>query len=169
MMEGLINILDTYGYVTTIIVFIAIIVGFVNWFMGISPALWRLGKGLACRKIAILAENDAYVSLKDLLLDSNLFRKENIVQVTNSDIQKAEKFTLLLAHWKSISAHLKDILAIKKDSTALLIYAPQGEGFIDKDAINTINEHRNVIIVNFRGRLLNDIVTSLITTGYNKK
>jgi len=169
MIENIVTILNTYGYVTSIIVLIAVVVGIVNWFMGISPALWRLGKGLACRKIAILAKEDAYTSLRDLLLDSNLFRKSNIIKITNSDIQKAGQYSLLLAHWGSISEHLKSILSVKKDTTALIIYAPQAEGFIDKDAVSIINEHRNVIIVNFRGRLLNDIVTSLITTGYSRK
>jgi hypothetical protein len=61
---------------------------------------------------------------------------------------------------------LNAILSAKKDGTALLIYAPQEEGFIPKEDIAKINQHRNVIVVNFRGRLLNDIVTSLITTSY---
>jgi hypothetical protein len=59
-------------------------------------------------------------------------------------------------------------LSEKKDGTALLIYAPQEEGFISKEDIAKINQHRNAIVVNFRGRLLNDIMISLITTSYEK-
>jgi hypothetical protein len=32
-----------------------------------------------------------------------------------------------------------------------------------------INEARNATIVNFRGRLLNDVLVSLLTTGYQAK
>ena len=133
---------------------------------GISPALWRLGKGLACRKIAVFAEANNFNSLKNLLIDSNLFKEKNIIQIATNELKKAEKYSLFLAHWKSIASHLDSILSVKKDGTALLIYAPQEEGFISKEAIAKINEHRNVLVVNFRGRLLNDIVLSLITTSY---
>jgi len=49
----------------------------------------------------------------------------------------------------------------------ILIFS-QEEGLIPREDLGKINQHRNVIIVNFRGRLLNDIVTSLITTSYGK-
>lgn len=164
-MDAVMKFLNAYGYIATILVFLTFIIGIINWFRGILPAIWRLGKGLACRKIGILAENDVFTSLRDLLLDSKLFKESNINQITNYDIQKAAQFNLLLAHWKSIEKHLNIILDKKHDHTALVIYAPQEEGFIDRDCVNSINQHRNVIIVNFRGRLLNDIVTCLITSA----
>lgn len=167
-METVIKILDVVGYGTTVIVVIAFSVGIYKWITGISPALWRLGKGLASRKIAIVAENDSFSSLKNLLIDSNLFKERNIIQITGSELKKAANYTLLLAHWKSISSRLETILSDKRDETALLIYAPQEEGLIPKEDLGKINQHRNVIVVNFRGRLLNDIVASLITTSYEK-
>lgn len=167
-MEYFIKILDVIGYGTTLIVVIALFVGIYKWITGISPALWRLGKGLASRKIAIFAESDGFTSLKNLLIDSNLFKERNIIQITGRELKKAANYTLLLAHWKSISSCLDAILSDKRDETALLIYAPQEEGLILKEDLVKINQHRNVIVVNFRGRLLNDIVTSLITTSYKK-
>jgi len=59
---------------------------------------------------------------------------------------------------------------MKKDSTPLIVYAPQNEGRIEpQEVIDEINQHRNSVIVNFRGRLLNDILTSMITTSYEKR
>lgn len=165
-MKNFLAILDVIGYGTTIIVVVAFLVGIYKWLAGISPALWRLGKGLAGRKIAVFAEANNFNSLKNLLIDSNLFKEKNIIQIATNELKKAEKYSLFLAHWKSIASHLDSILSVKKDGTALLIYAPQEEGFISKEAIAKINEHRNVLVVNFRGRLLNDIVLSLITTSY---
>lgn len=165
-METFLYVLDFIGYGTTIIVVIAFLIGIYQWIAGISPALWRLGRGLAGREIAVFAEGNDFTSLKSLLTDSKLFNERNIIHITKNELQKAEKYTLFLAHWKSISSHLDTILDQKKDGTALLIYAPQEEGFIQKEDIAKINQHRNVILVNFRGRLLNDIVTSLITTSY---
>ena len=167
-MEIFLRILDVIGYVTTVIVVVAFVVGIYKWIAGISPVLWRLGKGLAGRRIAIFAEGDNFSSIRNLLLDSKLFSEKNVVQITKHELRKAERYSLFLAHWKSISSQLDAILSAKKDGTALLIYAPQEEGFIPKEDIAKINQHRNVIVVNFRGRLLNDIVTSLITTSYEK-
>ena len=167
-MVNVFKILDFLGYGSTIIVIIAVIVSIYRWCSGISPALFRLGKGLASRRIAVFAENDNFNSLKNLLVDSKLFKEKNVTQVTRSELKKAEDFSLFLAHWKSNSSHLDAILSEKKDGTALLIYAPQEEGFIPQNEVAKINQHRNVIVVNFRGRLLNDIMISLITTSYEK-
>jgi hypothetical protein len=73
---------------------------------------------------------------------------------------------LQLGHWKPFENEIKNILNLKRDNAALIVYAPQSEGFIDKESLEKINLERNAIIVNFRGRLLNDILTSMITTTY---
>ena len=63
---------------------------------------------------------------------------------------------------------LDDILQKKKDNTPLIIYAPQDKGKIAPEDLKKINQHRNVVVVNFRGRLINDILVSLMTTGFKK-
>lgn len=135
---------------------------------GVFPVWYRLGIGLSKRKIAIFAEQE-FENLKNMLVDSNIFDVKNIIKIDKHSIKKAESITLLLVHWKCFEAEIDDILKIKKDSDALIIYAPQNEGFIDKNILERINLERNSIIVNFRGRLLNDILTSMITTSYEKK
>lgn len=135
---------------------------------GIIPVWIRLGRGLSKRKIAVFAEEE-FDSLKSMLVDSGIFLESNVVKIDRNSIKKAEDLTLFLVHWKSFEPELENILKMKKDSAALVIYAPQSEGFIDKTALEELNQHRNTIIVNFRGRLLNDILVSMITTGYKMK
>ena len=132
---------------------------------GVLPVWYRLGIGLSKRQIAIFAK-DEYESLNSMLTDSKIFSKT--LQINKNDIRKAEKETIFLVHWKEFQDKLDDIMAIKKDSTPLIVYAPTQEGRIDDENMNKINSHRNSIVVNFRGRLLNDILTSLITTSYDK-
>lgn len=134
---------------------------------GVLPVWYRLGIGLSERKIAVFASTD-YASLQNMLVDSKMFKQSNILQISPTDLKKAEKQSLFLVHWKDFQSKLDEILSIKKDSTALIVYAPQSEGRIDQALVDKINEHRNSIIVNFRGRLLNDILISLITTSYEK-
>lgn len=134
---------------------------------GLLPVWFRLGMGLAKRRIAILAE-DQSSALKDVLVDSHLFKAKNIILVGKDSLKKAESATILLVHWKPFASQIDQILHIKKDSDALIIYAPQKEGFINDEDLAKLTAHRHTIIVNFRGRLLNDIYTSMITTSYEK-
>jgi len=48
-------------------------------------------------------------------------------------------------------------------------HAPKIEGDIDKDMLYKINQERSSTVVNFRGRLLSDILISMITTSYKTK
>lgn len=135
---------------------------------GIFPVWYRLGLGLSKRKIAIFASTE-FESLKSMLVDSKIFEGKNVIQINKNDLNKAEKETIFLVHWKDYQEKIDDILALKKDSTALVVYAPQSEGRIEpQEKMDKINSHRNTVVVNFRGRLLNDILTSLITTSYDR-
>lgn len=136
------------------------------WIKGILPVLWRLGIGLSKREIAIFSDNE-FDGLKSLLVDSKIFRHKNIVRIDKGSIRKAENLSLLLVDWKSFEGNIDEILQIKKDSAALIIYAPPQA--VKPDDVTKINLHRNSIIVNMRGRLLNDILTSMMTTGFEEK
>lgn len=156
-------VLSIIGSFITLFVVIQFIYTLVIYFKGILTVSLRIGSRLAKRKIAIFSVNE-FNSLESLLVDSKLYKKKNIMRINTSDIGRAEKADLFLVHWKDFKDHIDAILNKKKDQIGLIIYAPQDEGFIDKDTISTLNKHRNVIIVNFRGRLLNDIFTTLIVT-----
>ncbi|MBA7551744.1 hypothetical protein ES705_44292 [subsurface metagenome] len=165
------NFFEFYGFVSTFILTIILIVGIVLWFKGILPVLFRLGHGLAKGKIAIFAKGDNLNSLKSLLLDSELFSEKNLVEIrSNNDFGKSEKSTLFLIFWYDWGErNIDEILNKKTDKTALVVYAPRDKGVISKKYFEIINKERNVSIANLRGRLLNDIVSSLITTSYENK
>jgi hypothetical protein len=156
------------GGLTSLLMLAAMIYTIYLILRGVIPVWIRLGKGLSKRKIAVFA-NGEFDSLKSMLVDSGIFKESNVVKIDKNSLEKAEDMTLFLVHWKSFESEIENILELKKDYAALVIYAPQIEGLIDKAALEKINQKRNAIIVNFRGRLLNDILTSMITTGYETK
>lgn len=169
-MEDLIAALDIIGHISTIIVVIIFFWGLWAWYRGILPALVRLGKGLAKRKIAIFAKGDNLTSMKNLLLDTNLFNKKNIMDIaTATDFGRAERASVFLVFWHDWDDDIEQLLSKKKDGTALIVYAPRVLGDISQDKFNKISELRNTTVTNFRGRLLNDIVISLITTSYDQE
>ncbi|MNE89101.1 hypothetical protein D3C80_1864830 [compost metagenome] len=75
---------------------------------------------------------------------------------------------MMLVNYNEFDSKIEDILRFKKDSDALIVYVSNGVR-VPQNIMDSINNHRNSIVVTFRGRLLNDIVTSLITTAYEKK
>jgi hypothetical protein len=173
MGQAIYNIFDHPFFIIVggLFTLVAVVLFIYNIFLvikGIFPIWYRLGLALSKRKIAIFADEE-FDDLKNLLIDSKIFQKNNIRKISRGSIKKAQEFTLLLVHWKSYKDQLDEILTIKKDSAALIIYAPLDEGKLNDDIIGNINTHRNSIIVNMRGRLLNDILISMITTIYEKR
>jgi len=163
-------IFDWIGRWQVLVAIGVVLLGVVMWIRGIAPVLWRLGRGLAKRQIVIFASADNLGSLKNLLLDSRLFSPRNIVEITSSaDIQRAASGTLFLVHWPDFSASIDHILDLKTDGSALIIYAPRDQGLIPEPVMARIGNRRNTSVTNFRGRLMNDIVTAMITTSYDKR
>jgi hypothetical protein len=162
------NVLNVLGYISTILVILSAIYIFILWLRGIVPVLVRLGNGLARRKIVIFAKGDTLNSLKDLLHDSKLFNQTNVTGISlEGDIRKCESATMFLVYWPDWHEHIDAILRCKTDGIALVVYAPPGS--IPQEAMAKLGNERNVTVSNFRGRLLNDIVISMITTSYEKK
>lgn len=152
------------GGISTLITLIAVLYGGYLFARGIFPVWYRLGMGLSKRKIAVFAEKE-FDDLRDMLIESGLFQKENVIKIEKQSIKKAKDMKLFLMHWKSFESEIEKVLQMKDIETALIVYAPQSEGFIDKPMMERISQERNSIVVNLRGRLLNDILVSMITTG----
>lgn len=136
---------------------------------GIAPALWRLGNGLARRKVALFAKGDNLSSLRSLLVDSKLIRAKNIIEITAAaDIGRAEGASIYLVFWHDWIGDIDAILIQKPDQCALVVYAPYDKDRIPQDEMKKLDGKRHTAVTNFRGRLLNDIVTSMITTAYER-
>src|ERR1700730_11770119 len=96
----MITFLDWVGRATAVIFLVTLVLGIYAWLKGILPALWRLGNGFSKRKIAIFAKGDNLISLKSLLLDTEMFNTKNIIDISsNSDFGRAERATLFLVSW----------------------------------------------------------------------
>jgi hypothetical protein len=155
------------GGILNLIVLAGLFYAIFSCINGILPALIRLGFGLSNRKIAIFG-GTKFNELKSLLIDSGMFKEKNIIQINKNEIKKAADMTLMLVYWKDFSQQIDEIIAEKAYSDALIIYAPIEEGKLLDDDMKKINSEANSIVVNFRGRLLNDITSCMVTTAYKK-
>jgi hypothetical protein len=149
------------SFCLTALAILAVVLG---WALGITPPLIRLGLGLWRRKIAIISSAENFRGLKECLVDSKLFRECNIVNLGTDNLEKSKKFSLLLVDWSSSKEAIEQIInGRENDQTPLIIYAKPTT--IPNDIMSNIADRPNTVVVNFRGRLLNDIITSLITTA----
>ncbi len=137
------------------------------WMFGITSVIFRLGIGLWKREIAIFGSIDFFGCMRDLLLDSKIFKDRNIVHIQSDNLDKAKNKSIFLVDWATSGTDLDKIFGIRRDNqTAVIIYAkPQA---IPTEKMPGIADNRNTVVVNFKGRLLNDILTSLITTSYER-
>ena len=164
------TILTIVSYISTVIVIISIFIIISLWTKGILPVLLRLGYGLARRKIAIFAKGDNISSIKSLLVDSKLFNHDNIFEITNSgDIGKAEEASVYLVYWPDWADDIEEILDKKPDKCAMVVYAPNDKKKISDKQINDLDEKRHTTVTNLRGRLLNDLVSFMMSTSYEEK
>lgn len=162
------------GGVFTLIAIISLLSVFIFWILGITPLLWRLGLGRWLRKIAIAANSETYNSLKADLVDSGIFREKNISQISKNHLSKVKDHNLMLVHYQSFNMQeIKTMLSNKKSKAGMIFYypeySPQEGKKIPDEMAKDITSKENATIVNFRGRLLNDIITTMITTSYEKR
>jgi len=156
------------GGVTVTLAFFAFIYRLACWTFGITPIVFRLGIALWKRKVAIWGSVEIFESLKNSLIDSNIFKKKNIIHISSDNIDKAKDVTIFLVDWETFGDKIEQVFTSRKNhQTAIVIYAKPAS--IPQEKMNDIANRANTVVVNFRGRLLNDILTSLITTSYDRK
>ena len=126
--------------------------------------MFRLGKSLSARQIAVFAKGDNYANLKGVLIDSRLFKKKNVHQIDENSIEKAKSMSVFLVYWQDYATYLDNILGMKEDNTALIIYAPPEDGRIEPKNMEKISKRRSTAVVNFRGRLIQDVMVCMMTS-----
>ena len=161
-----------FGGLSATLLIVGILLNIVFWALGIAPLLWRLGYGRWTRQIAIAANEAKYAQLKKDLTDSGVFREKNIHPITNQSISDVKDHNLMLVHYQSFTEdEIRTIIANKNSKAGMVFYfpefSPQDGNSIPNTIRDLISNTPNATLVNFRGRLLNDIVTTLITTSYD--
>ena len=135
---------------------------------GVLPVWYRLGIGLSERKVAIFGSLEVFESIKTSLTDSKIFKEKNIVHIKLDNIDKAKDETIFLIDLETFGDKIEQVFSARKNhQTAIVIYAKPAS--IPNEKMSDIANRANTVVVNFRGRLLNDILTSLITTSYDRE
>jgi hypothetical protein len=169
MLEIVRCILEAIGVLTTLVALLALVVNFAGWLLGIAPLMKRLGLGRWYREICVVAGKE-YKDLETDLVNSGVFRGKNIRQVSLKNLADIKNADLLLVDYRYVADKIDEVLSNKQSRAGMVVYYP----IIDKDRISDdvakrINNQSHTTLTNFRGRLINDILITLISTSYEKK
>lgn len=154
------------GGITVVLGFIGVVYRIGCLIFGITPLVIRISSAIWKRRIAVFGNLVAYSSLQTSLVDSKIFREKNIFHVPLNNLDKGKECSLYLIDWESANTKIHEILTSRKNQhTAVIIYAKAGS--IPQDKMGEIANSENTVVVNFRGRLLNDLLNSMITTSFD--
>lgn len=166
-------IVDIVGVLTTVFAICLFIWAVISWALGVYPLFLRLGFGRWGRRIAIVANDDMFSTLRTDLIDTGVFRAKNIYQIKANTLSKTRDCTLALVHYQSFTEdQIKTILSNKKSNAGFIFYFPEftpPSVVISSEMMKSINSQQFTTIVNMRGRLINDIVITLLSTSYDKR
>jgi 5S rRNA maturation endonuclease (ribonuclease M5) len=154
------------GGLTLVFAAIGIIYRVVCIALGVTPLVFRIGKAIWRRKVAIIGSSEAFSSLTDCITDTNIFKRNNVIHIPTDNIEKVKEYTILLVDWETSGNQIEQIfIARKNHNTAVIIFAKAGS--IPHEKMAEIANRSNTVVVNFKGRLVNDILNSLITTSFD--
>jgi hypothetical protein len=154
------------GGLTVVFAAIGIIYRVVCIALGVTPVVFRIGKAIWRRKVAIIGSSEAFSSITDCITNTNIFKRNNVIHIPADNIEKVKEYTILLVDWETSENQIDQIfIARKNHNTAVIIYAKAGS--IPNEKMAEIANRSNTVVVNFKGRLLNDILNSLITTSFD--
>jgi hypothetical protein len=170
-MDYIFGVLKWVSNLSTLVLIASIVYGIYLYARGILPVLYRLGRGLSSSKIVVFAKSNHWESLKGALIESGLFRDKNIgIITTENDFDKAQNYSVFLVYWYDWVNQFDEILKRTKDNVSLIVYVPpeidpetKQPDKIPPEIMNQLSKKRNAIVVRFRGRLMNDILISMMT------
>lgn len=157
-----------FGGIGSVLVILGFAYKVISIFFGVMPIAIRLGYGLWKRKIAVISDADRYSKLAHSLKSSNLFAEKNIQHVPVNTLESLSNANLFLVDWET-AGHIVEEIFQRRTSDQVPIVIVAKPSSIPPEVMNSIANRPNTVVVNFLGRLLNDVLTSLMTTSYDTK
>lgn len=169
MMEIIRLFFEIVGMITTTVMIFGGIALFSGWFLGVFLVMKRLGLGRWYRKILIVSTNDGGQTLKKDLVDSGVFREKNVTVANDNSLADIKDNDLILYDYWELPECINDVLRNKQKGAGLIVYSPANNKRMPVDVVEMINKEPFTVLVNMRGRLVNDILVTLMSTSYDKK
>ncbi|ADZ89955.1 hypothetical protein [Marinomonas mediterranea] len=178
------SLLSNYGNALNLIAIVISVIALSRSLSKSVPILYRLGKALSSHEILIYAD-DRYEDLKETLEDSGLFDPKKIKKVGINNLDKIRSADICIVHYQcaknsiikendrlNLQEHQRDntisrIINLKSNNNSLIVYAPHGER-LQNEEFGLLDSKNNTALTNFRGRLVSDVLISMIAMKRQK-
>lgn len=148
----------------------ALTIGFIALaIMGLVKPAFRFGKGIAWKKVFIVADGETGTEIQCDLERSGLIKPKNILTKTKGQTGDLNHARLIILDYGYLGN--EDVLRIvsnKNPDCGILVYAKPGT-IIEHEDMATLNLFQHVSIVNMRGRLVNETLLLMLSTSFTKK
>ena len=151
------------GLMATITLF-AFAWGVYLFFKGILPVTLRFGSALAKRKVAIIGNADAQKLIKATLVSSKIFSAKNLYTCSPKDMEDIPLGAVVIVDWESCQDDFYHVQEFRANAQMpIIIFAKPAS--IPPELLGAVANAPNTVVVNFRGRLLNDVLTAMMTSS----
>lgn len=154
------------GGLSTASMALAIFVKIFSVIFGVTPLAWRFSLAVWDKKIGIIASEEGFQKIIHEIKSSSLVKEKNISRILISNIEDVRKKGLLVVDYEHFK-DLKSLVPLRKSSQAAIIVLAK-PGQIPSDEMSWLSDRSNIIVTNFFGRLLNDMVVSMVSTSLSE-
>lgn len=172
IVSGIVNVVNIAGLICTSVCIVATIGTVIVWSRFIIPVLRRFGMVIWKRQIAIVSNDPSLVTSIEIdLTSTHMLRKKNLCGIPINNLKDLPKYSVVIIDCGSFSeeAKLAKVIDDMDASIGVVLYCRPGCKRLSDELMMKVNNSSRVILTNFRGRLVNDIVASLVSTPYEEK
>lgn len=151
---------------------IAVVFSFVRYVLPsilcLAVPAFRFGQSIAWKKVFIISSGDTLRELRGDLGRSGIIKKRNIITKTKGEMSDLDGARLLILDYAHLGeTEVLEVVSHKDSNCGVLVYAETE--VIPKEVMRKLNLYRHVSVVNFRGRLINEILLLLVSTSFTRK
>ena len=155
-----------FDIIVSVLTVFGILWALISKVWGFSELLKRFGT-VSSREISIVAELSSFSSLRKDLTDTGIIREKNVKQIDKGHLSEVKDSKLLLVDYTYLTdSELSNVLRDKSSKCGLIIYAPpvSPPRRLPDSVMEAVAKQPYTLLVNFRGRLVNDVLTAMMTT-----
>lgn len=154
------------GGVSTGVMVLLVLIRISSIFLGVTPLAWRFSIAVWNKKIGIIANEDQFQRIFNEIDSAKVVKTKNISKISTSNIEISKEKGLLVVDYDYYQ-DLKYLITLRKTTqVSVVIFARPNQ--IAREEMDFLSTKPNVIVTNFFGRLLNDIVVSMVSTSVSE-
>lgn len=167
MINNMITIIEAGSSLLSFIKTLSLLFFIILALCGLIKPAWRFAIALKAKKIYVVSNLDNSQTICDDLVNSGLIKEKNIIKKNSDQIGYLSKAKLLILDFDFLDEEkILKVVESKEPACGVIVYSKCKK--ITDSTMDKLNESPQVSVVNFRGRLINEVILLLISTSFVK-